>query len=1030
MNFRRILSIALMVSVCCLMQAQPRSKRTLNRNARSEMRQTNRHKAYGDNYVYVTLDDFSVAIVNNEHINICSNYSTPYKGDIVIPEQLEVEGVVYPVKGIESGAFNNCKGVTSISLPASLRYIGGNAFGGTSVKSLVIPEGVEEIDYRGLSVGATLKSVHLPASLNNIGLYPFQGDTNLEELTISEENATYKVLDNVILTKNGKTIVAYPEGKKDETYDVPEGVEYFIVGNYGMVLFKELNLPASLTQFDNSGIINTPNNEAINVAAENKSYYSKNGVLFDKNDMLVQYPSAKKGEVYAVPEGTKSVGDYAFAKTQYLKKIEIPASVTEFKGSLGYGINVDTLVMHSTVPPTAKDSSMMSVGGMVLEVPDGCVEAYRNAAGWNQFEYIVDSKSKQIEMFAAGVLKYEVLTDADGNRELRVLGFAKEPDKAKNLTIPSSVSYDGVRLAVTEIAPFAFYDSEKILSISVAVSVKKIGKGAFGFSSATGFTTGAASELEVIGESAFADCYDLASITLPAKLKEIGTKAFNNSGSYSSMSVKIPASVERIGVSAFDHCHAVSSFYMEKANDRFVAVNGVLYSADMTELVAYPFAKQENTLWIPETVKTIKCGFNNETERVAMKSMMPPAWLVQKDYTYITYLYVPEGAAKAYEAAEPWSLSYKIIEYSEKSADIADTGYYLYNKEDDAFLARGAEWGVQAAMEITSVPIGMKRDVLDNTYTMTFLDAMKDQYLGYDYTSGDPYTDKSESVSVWECQRKEDGRYVLYYPMMGLWLKSNGLHKGCSMTDVESEATAFLFVSEQEELESIFASRHNIASEITATMHAVDKTDMLVNPTMATNIGGWDPDFRAQYTNGSISSRVGLTETYHMYGNISQTVTGLEPGIYRFSLEGFYRGGSNNACAFYSDNGIELESAYIFANDNAAPFATWASGRESDTNPNTMEEAYALIARGKYKSSVFTRVGDDGVLTIGLVEPQGVYDGWMIWRNATLTYYEEDPTGIITTNSNEASDIYSVTGVKLNQMGKGLYIVGGKKVMR
>lgn len=876
----------------------------------------------------------------------------------------------------------------------------------------------------GLSVGPTLKSVQLPASLKTLENYPLLLNTELEEIKISADNAYFKVVDNVIFTKDGKSIVAYPDSKKDEVFNVPEGVEYFNTPLDNKYI-KTLNLPASLKELDTKATNYFNVLEAINVAAENSEFYSIDGVLFSKEGKLLTYPRAKADETYIAPEGTKIVGNDAFSRTQYLKKIEMPTSIEKFEGRLGY-MKADTLVMHSTVPPTATDEGMDIVGKLVLEVPDGCIESYKNAEGWNKFAFIVDSSNKNTVTFEAGVLKYELTTiDAD-NPQVRVLGFSKEPDKAKNLVIPASVSYNGVRHAITEIAPYAFYESDKILQATIAVSIVKIGKGAFSDSNITALSFGTASKLEIIEEKAFYYCSQLGTFTLPTNLKEIGKDAFFSSGNgMTLMTLKIPANVERIGIDAFGYCRSITQFTTDSKNEYFVTKDGILYTADMTELVAYPENKSDDTYWLPETVKTINCVISDNLYRFVVNSMVPPTCTTNRNS--FTTLYVPEGAKSAYENDEKWKNFYEIIEISNSTNAIADGGYYLYNKEADAFLARGCDWGVQATMERTSVPLQFMRDQLEERYTMRYFDAANNLSLGVDWENELPYTDKTKYDAIyWECQRTEDGRILLYNIDTDSWLKSEGLHNGCTTTRDKDEATAFMLVNEQEVLDSIYNARYNVASEITSTMHAVDKTDMLLNPTMSTNIGNWNPEFKSQYINGSITSRNGLTETYHMYGQISQTVTGLEPGIYRFSLEGFYRGGTNAVCAWYSEHGVPLQSAYLFANEDEYPFATWASGRESDVNPNSMEEAYVLIARGKYKSSVFTRVGEDGVLTVGLVEPHSVPDGWMIWRNATLTYYEEDPTGIKNIESDGSTDIYSVSGVKLNAMQKGINIVKDK----
>lgn len=63
---------------------------------------------------------------------------------------VEIQGYVsgYLVSGIEGGAFQNCRSLTSIHIPSSVTRIGWNAFRGcSSLKSINIPSSVTKIDF-------------------------------------------------------------------------------------------------------------------------------------------------------------------------------------------------------------------------------------------------------------------------------------------------------------------------------------------------------------------------------------------------------------------------------------------------------------------------------------------------------------------------------------------------------------------------------------------------------------------------------------------------------------------------------------------------------------------------------------------------------------------------------------------------------------------------------------------------------------------------------------------------------------------
>ncbi|MCQ2197013.1 MAG: leucine-rich repeat domain-containing protein [Bacteroidaceae bacterium] len=98
-----------------------------------------------------------------------------------------------------------------------------------------------------------------------------------------------------------------------------------------------------------------------------------------------------------------------------------------------------------------------------------------------------------------------------------------------SVTIPSTITVDGVVYDVTSIGENAFDGCQRLTSITIPNSVTSI------------------------GERAFSRCFDLTSITIPNSVTSIGDYAFWNCSGYSSglTSITIPNSVTSIGRSAF-----------------------------------------------------------------------------------------------------------------------------------------------------------------------------------------------------------------------------------------------------------------------------------------------------------------------------------------------------------------------------------------------------------------------------------------------------------------------------------------------
>ena len=102
-------------------------------------------------------------------------------GSLVIPAAVNDGPSTYAVTGIGPDAFKT-KGITGVTLPASLASIGPAAFQGNSISTITIPNSVTTIGNYAF-FGNGLTTVDLPASLASIGNNAF-GDNNLTSVTL------------------------------------------------------------------------------------------------------------------------------------------------------------------------------------------------------------------------------------------------------------------------------------------------------------------------------------------------------------------------------------------------------------------------------------------------------------------------------------------------------------------------------------------------------------------------------------------------------------------------------------------------------------------------------------------------------------------------------------------------------------------------------------------------------------------------------------------------------------------------------
>ena len=111
--------------------------------------------------------------------------------DVVIPYQVEYDGNMYEVIGINENAFYSgypaATKYTSFVLPNTITSIGHYAFAdASSLTSVTIPASVTSIDYNAFDGCSSLTSITIPDSVTSISGYAFYGCTSLASITIPD----------------------------------------------------------------------------------------------------------------------------------------------------------------------------------------------------------------------------------------------------------------------------------------------------------------------------------------------------------------------------------------------------------------------------------------------------------------------------------------------------------------------------------------------------------------------------------------------------------------------------------------------------------------------------------------------------------------------------------------------------------------------------------------------------------------------------------------------------------------------------
>ena len=132
-------------------------------------------------------------------------------GEIKIPDSIKI---------IEHGAFSSCFGLSKVELSESLVSIGDYAFSDCPIRSIKLPGTLAHLG-RSSFGASNLVSIHIPSSVVSIGHGAFSDCSELERISVDENNPMYRSVSDTCLTKNGDTLVF---GCKNSI--IPKGVKY------------------------------------------------------------------------------------------------------------------------------------------------------------------------------------------------------------------------------------------------------------------------------------------------------------------------------------------------------------------------------------------------------------------------------------------------------------------------------------------------------------------------------------------------------------------------------------------------------------------------------------------------------------------------------------------------------------------------------------------------------------------------------------------------------------------------------------
>lgn len=530
------------------------------------------------------------------------------------------------ITAIGAGAFQDCKGLTKVTIPSWVQTIEANAFRNcTSLRSVVfegeatdMPLTIEQYAFYGCTGLTTLE---LPENLAKLEKYAFGGTSSLTEVKVTGANME---LENVAFGTNS----ASPE--------------YYVT---------DLFIGKDVKEFEVTGVFGGQTLARVKVEAGNQNYVTTaDGVLFNGDQStIVYFPTAISGE-YEIVDSVKTIGAEVF-RNKYITKVIVGKNVTsigegafmdcsqletvEFKaGTADLEIAKNAFLNCAKIKEIQLPDRLISLGDYAfagtsltsIEIPEKTIALGSTPAtvfeGCEPFTNITVDPNNSAFAAIDGILYGKV------NGVITTLYFAPALNSGKNgvVDIPKTVVSVGDK---------AFYGNENITEIK--------------------FSQGVNGEL-VFGTDALAGMQKLEKVSLPVGMTTISAAMFKNITTLKT--VIVPYTITNIQAQAFSGCSNLSLVQFDNA----------------------PSGKTAPSLSFDDCAGTDKGAFYGCTSLTTLQIPARTTYLGSYSFGYagVTSITIPKAVTALGNGAFYYAQSLETVTF-EKGSTISEMPYRLFD---------------------------------------------------------------------------------------------------------------------------------------------------------------------------------------------------------------------------------------------------------------------------------------------------------------------------------------------------------------
>ena len=522
-------------------------------------------------------------------------------------------------------------GQTTYTVPSTVKLIDIRAFSGSQLQTVIIPDGVLEINEYAFSDCSGIETIHIPFSVSVLETGVFSDCENLSSITIDSmtiqnfsDNLFYKChdLSSITIPSSVQIIGAYTffECTSIERMILPNVIE---IRDYAFSGSSSLN-----TIIFNGDRPSIAEHSFENIGSTASIYYYPTTIGWPGSAISGIVPTSLVSINGSTIVGETLTVTHTFIEAGFIDE-SVSVSYTWYVGnSTLYSETTNTLVLLSSYESyQIRVSIAYRVNGQYTYVLSAYTDRIILVPGSTSITNVENGDGTILVYFepATNATEYTIKAYNDGVDFTMDISGVLSPVIVFNLTVDESYSFTVTSIRKTQ------YDTTTSGESAMSDLITVYSSNGYTNNGSNVMFTGSQSHLyipntnstipyqfnlyvqnithiiiqngvDTINSNAFSSFTSLQDIVLPNTLTEIGEFAFNNCSNL--LSINIPSSVLSIGNNICRYCSKLTTITVDSENTAYSANDNVLFNITQTELIIYPAGKTSASYDVTQNITT------------------------------------------------------------------------------------------------------------------------------------------------------------------------------------------------------------------------------------------------------------------------------------------------------------------------------------------------------------------------------------------------------------------------------------------